>query len=542
MRLPTLPGSPVALVGLAALLSCALSAGAQSPGPRNAAPDLPGEAALPPVPAASMAAIVADLEGYALVEMKAQRVPGLAFAIVQGDALVHAKGYGYKTAGGTDPVGAHTVFEVGSTTKAFTAALVGMLVDQGALKWNDSVVDLLPGFRLWDPWVTKEFRVDDLMAQRSGMPAYSLDVMSTLGWPRHEIADAVAFVEPTYSARSEFSYVNTLWLHASFLVEKYGGLSWENAMARRILGPLEMNESTVDPEVVPLLDDVATGHMTLADGTPWILPADWPYGVWLDTYGPAGSLRSNVVDMSKWARMHLGNGVFEGTRLLSAETVSRLHAPRTAAFNQGARATSYAQGWVYDSRASGPVVWHDGGTSGMHSIVCLYPSVNVALVVLTNTKGNKIPEGLDTRLYALLFPGTPPPTAAETDAIAALLGPPPPRRLAADPSLLPGRVVGSAGIVPPLPLSRYVGTFGNPAFGRVAIREKGGSLAATIGPKSLEMPFTHYAGNVFVMTFPGYPESESLVTFDVPSGGPATRVQFDAFKDVRGGWCERVAP
>ena len=129
----------------------------------------------------SMASIVADLEAFAQAEMTKQKVPGLAFAIVKDDRLVHAKGYGVKKLGGTEHVGAHTVFEAGSTTKAFTSALVGALVDEGKLKWSDRVVDHLPGFKMNDPWVTKEFRVDDLMAQRSGMPPYSLDTMATLG-------------------------------------------------------------------------------------------------------------------------------------------------------------------------------------------------------------------------------------------------------------------------------------------------------------------------------------------------------------------------
>ncbi len=545
-RRPAIPF--VVASAVIALLGAAPPAAAQTAASRlPVAGGQTGEPVLPapwkgPAPAAqaSMAAIIADLEAFAQSEMAKQKVPGLAFAIVQNDQLVHAKGYGVKKLGGTAAVGAHTVFEVGSTTKAFTSALVGMLVDQGTLNWNDSVVDRLPKFAMYDPWVTREFRIDDLMAQRSGMPGYSLDPMSTLGWPRQAIADAVAFVEPVYSARSEYSYVNSLWLHASFLVEKYGGLSWENAMARRILGPLGMTESTVDPEVVPMLDDIATGHITLSSGTPWVIPADWPYRGWLDTYGPAGSLRSNVVDMSKWARLHLGNGTFEGKQLLASETVSRLHAARTTAGVLGPRTMSYAQGWLYDSRLSGPVVWHNGGTSGMHSIVCLYPSLNVALVVLTNTNGNTIPEAMDARLYGLLFPGTPAPTAAETAAAAAFARPAGPARIDR-PSLVKANV-GPEGVVPPLPLSRYAGSFSNPAYGTVTVREKSGSLALAIGPRPVEMPAVHFSGNIFMISLPGMPESDSPATFVVPSGGSATRLQLEWLSEVKGGWFERTGP
>ena len=301
-----------------------------------------------------------------------------------------------------------------------------------------------------------------------------------------------------------------------------------------------MNESTVDPEVVPLLDDVAAGHITLSNGAPWVIPADWPYRGWVDTYGPAGSLRSNVIDMSKWARLHLGNGTFEGQQLLKPETAARLHAPRTTASVAGTRTLSYAQGWMYDSRVSGPVIWHNGGTSGMHSIVCLYPGLNVALVVLTNTNGNTIPEAMDARLYGLLFPGTPAPTAAETAAVAAISRPAGRGRI--DTSFLLKANVGPDGVVPPLPLARYAGSYSNPAYGAVTIREKSGALVLTIGPKQIEMPAAHLSGNVFVLSLPGFPESESMATFVVPSGGAASRLQLEWLPEVRGGWFERTGP
>lgn len=480
----------------------------------------------------SVAQIVAELETFATSEMNRQKVPGLAFAVVKDGQLVHAQGYGIKKLGGTDPVGAHTVFEVGSTTKAFTAALVGMLVDEGKLKWDDRVADRLPQFRMYDPWVTKEFRVDDLMAQRSGMPGYSLDQMAVLGWSRQDVANAVAFVEPTYSARSEYSYVNTLWIWAANLVETYGGLSWENAMARRILGPLGMTESTVDPEAVPYLDDVSTGHMTLSSGAPWPIPADYPYAAWVDTYGPAGSLRSNVVDMSKWAHMHLANGSFEGQQLLSPETVARLHAARTTAGIVGPRTMSYAQGWLYDSRASGPVIWHNGTTSGMHSIVALYPGANMSLVVLTNTDSNTIPEMLDAKFYGLLFP-----TGGAPTAIFSMPG-----RAEArfDASAVRRTALALYGIVPPLPNSRYVGSYSNPAYGTVTVRKKAGALVLTIGPKRVEMPMSHVVGNVFRLTLPGDPEWATSATFVVPTGSPASRLLVEAFSDVKGGWFERA--
>jgi len=201
---------------------------------------------------------------------------------------------------------------------------------------------------------------------------------------------------------------------------------------------------------------------------------------------------------------------------------------------RGARVLSYAQGWMYDSRASGPVVWHNGGTSGMHSIVSLYPTAGFALVVLTNTNGNSIPELMDAKLYDLLFPA-----AAGASAVISL-----PSRAEArfDPSRLPLAARAPNGVVAPLPYSRYAGSYSNPAYGTVVVFEKNGALVLRIGPKNLEMPLTHYAGNVFRLTLPGDPEWTSPATFTMPPGESATRVLIEAFADVKRGWFEKTSP
>ncbi len=516
MRQHSVPARLPGAVVLAALLA-SISPAAASSGPAlEATPDWP--------------AIVKDLETLATSEMVKQSVPGLSFAIVQGDTLIHAKGYGVKKVGTAAAVTEHTVFEAASVTKSFTSVLVGMAVDEGKLKWDDRVVEILPHFRMYDPWVTKEFRVDDLMAQRSGMPTYSLDEMGLFGWERWDLARAVDLVEPTYSFRAQYSYVNTLWTWAAGLVEKRWGLSWENAMARRILGPLGMTESTVDPEVLPYLDDVATGHIVVAPAPPWPVPADWPYRDAVDVGGPSASLRTTVLDLAKWARFHLAGGTFEGQRLLSAETVSRLHAARSSVMSVGPRNLSYAQGWIYDSRSQGPVIWHNGSSLSMHSIVALYPSANVGLLVMTNEADNTIPEGLDARLYSLLFPAAAPPTGAAPTTAAALSRPPAPVRVRPD------------GVVPLLPLARYAGSYSNPAFGTITVGEQKGALVVTIGPRKVGLPATHFSGNVFTLLLPDYPGWETKATFDVPAGGAASRLQIEKLTYVKEGWFERTGP
>ncbi len=190
----------------------------------------------------------AELEAYAIAIMNEESVPGMAYAIVENDQVVYAKGFGVKEQHGIDPVNPYTTFMIGSTSKAFTTALAAMLADEGKLHWNDRVIQHLPGFQLMDPWVTREFIVEDLFSQRSGLPAYSLDPMSFIGFSGRDIQRALRFVEPVSSAR-RMTYVNNLFLTGADLIEQVSGFNWADNLDRRIFEPLGMASSTTDPGV-----------------------------------------------------------------------------------------------------------------------------------------------------------------------------------------------------------------------------------------------------------------------------------------------------
>jgi CubicO group peptidase (beta-lactamase class C family) len=480
-----------------------------------------------------MTEVLSELEAYAAEARGAEGIPGMSYAVVKDDAVVFSKALGERKAGEAAPVTTSTLFEIGSTSKAFTAALLGMAVEDGLLSWDTRVVDVLPRFRMHDPWVTREMRIADLVSQRSGMPPYSLDWMAFIGFGRDEIQQALVHVEPVSSFRNTFGYVNTLWLVAAEVLEKVTGHRWEDAVHLRVLGPLGMRETTVDPEVVGMAGDVAAGHLRQADGGLRPIPPDWPFRGWLDTYGPAGSIRSTVLDMTRWARLHLARGTFEGEPYLAPGTVDLLHAPRTLAYARDGSSGSYAMGWLSESRRAGRIVWHNGGTSGQHSIVALYPAANAALVVLTNSSDNQVPERMMGKLFDLLF--TPPaPTLARRAQFVAEEKSLPPFRIAAAPK--PALLAP----LPSLPLARYVGAYENPAYGRFAVTEKGGGLVMTMGPWKIEGVLTHYSGNVWVLSFPNYPEMAAGVTFSVPTGRPAERLVVDICADAGGGIFGRV--
>ena len=170
---------------------------------------------------------LATFDTYAETARQRWNVPGMAVAIVKDEKIVFAKGYGVKTAGGSDPVTTDSVFQIGSTTKAFTAALVAMEVDSGRMNWNDPVIRYVPDFQMKDPWVTKEFTLTDSLAQRSGLDEKWGQDLSTLGYNRSEMIHALRYAEPVTSFRSQYKYQNIPFMVAAAAVENTSGKSWE---------------------------------------------------------------------------------------------------------------------------------------------------------------------------------------------------------------------------------------------------------------------------------------------------------------------------
>jgi len=396
------------------------------------------------------------------------------------------------------------------------------VVDEGKVAWTDRVRDHLPDFELHDPWVTKEFLVEDLMAQRSGMPAYALDLMSLIGFDRRDITRATRLVEPVTSFRSSFGYQNNLHLWAAELMEKKTGLAWEELVRRRILEPLGMSESTFDFAVYDASPNHALGH-AFAGTTLWTVPPDWPYRSWLEVYAPAGGLCSNVTDMAKWVAMQLGKGSYGGTTILKPETLQAIRAPRVYTWTDPYGVASYAMGWVFVSSPKTPWYMHDGETPGMHSIVAIYPECDLGLVVLTNSAGNKVPECMAFRLLELYF---------GTEHL------PCPRK-GVD-GFFPNRSDACAAAALPdaaeaLPPGRLVGTYENPAYGKAVIKREGGGLSMSLGPAKRHGVLTSKSGNTYDFAWDDWPGQHSTVVFKADASGEVHKLTLLEAGDVRGG-------
>src|SRR5208283_5177756 len=209
----------------------------------------PARAAEPSTTDAAMAdriqALIPDLDAYATRGMKAFDVPGLAIGIVAGDKFVYAKGFGVRSKGGGQPVDTRTVFQIGSATKAFLATSLAIMVDRGRLNWDDRVVDLYPALQLKDPWVTREFRVFDLLAQRSGLPPLVNDMLAMVGFDEAALIGSLRHAEPVSSFCTTFAYTNITHLLASRMVAQAAGVpDWNVVLQKELLDPLGTTRPT----------------------------------------------------------------------------------------------------------------------------------------------------------------------------------------------------------------------------------------------------------------------------------------------------------
>jgi CubicO group peptidase (beta-lactamase class C family) len=440
--------------------------------------------------------ILADFDRYAEEARQAWQVPGMAITVVLDDKVVFSKGYGVKQVGKTDKVDEHTIFQIGSTTKAFTAALMAMQVDEKKFNWPDLVVDHLPQFQMFDPWVTRQFMVEDLMAQHTGLPQYAGDNQAIMGFDRAHLIHSLYYLKPATSFRSRYAYQNIPFLVAAALVEKFTGKSWEANIKSRIFHPLEMTSSSTGLEAFNAAKNRTFLHIK-KNGQVVALPRDWAYNYWVYTYGPAGGINANVVDMAKWMRLQLGQGKFQGRQLVSAKNLEYLHTPKTFMGSMEGELFSYCEGWVLTERRPYPLIWHTGGTTGNNTIVALVPEAKVGLVMLANLN-SQLPFDLTWTFYDLFFSNPPKNWRQimknkEADEKAAKA----PRQPPANPA-------------PPLPLERYAGVYQNQVYGQVRIAADNKVLKAIWGPQAIKTDLAPVDRDTFKFSWPDSSDSDEL--------------------------------
>ena len=329
---------------------------------------------------------VAAVDAVVARTLRSFDVPGIAVAVVKDGQMVLAKGYGVSSLATKAPMDANTLFGIASNTKAFTATALGLLVDEGKLRWDDKVTDYIPEFRMYDPYVTAEFTVRDLLTHRSGMGLGAGDLMMFPDSADFTIKDVIhnlRYFKPVSSFRSKFDYDNNLYIVAGEVVTRIAGQSWADFVEARLLKPLGMNRTATGFARLPDPTNVIDAHGPV-DGHVLVIQRDRNA-----LNGPAGGIYSSVNDLSKWALMLLG-GPGAPAPLLKPRTQWELWSPQTilpvgpgpSPYNT--HFSAYGLGWFLNDALGYKVVSHTGGEIGMVTKVTLVPELHLGIIVLTN--------------------------------------------------------------------------------------------------------------------------------------------------------------
>jgi len=494
-----------------------------------------------------------DLDAWVTRAMKTFDVPGIGLAIVKDGKVVVAKGYGVRKLGAPDPVDGRTLFGIASNTKVFTATALGLLVEEGKIEWDAPVVRYLPGFQMWDPYVTRELSVRDLLVHRAGL---GLGAGDLLWWPastynRAEIAHRLRYIKPATSFRSAYAYDNVLYLVAGQLIEAVSDQTWENFVTTRILNKVGMSGSNVLHSAASSGGNVAATHARI-DGTVR------PIAPFLsDNTNPAGGINSNAEDMAKWMLVLLGGGqLSDGTRLFSERTLRQIAGivtplapsnppPELAPLRNNF--AGYALGLnVRDYR--GKKMWtHTGGLPGYVSRVMMLPEAQLGVVVLTNQESGEafdaiayhvvdhyLEAGPEPVLVARNKPSTqvmkPSPGRPATDWIAAYQAVAARGDAAAAEAEKKAAAARDATSKPSLALASYAGTYEDVWYGDIAIAFEQGKLVMRFSrTPSLAGDLEHWQHDTFVVRWRDRElRADAFVTFALNPDGTIDQVKMQA--------------
>jgi len=463
--------------------------------------------------------------------------PGVTIAIVEKGQPTLVRGWGTRLLGTSQPVGPRTIFPTGSTGKAFTTAALAILVDQGKIKWDDRVIDHMPDFRMWDPWVTREMTIRDLLVHRSGLGLGAGDLLfvpnSTLS--RKETVRRLRYIKPATSFRSGYAYDNLLYIVAGQLIEEVSGRTWEQFVREEIFRPLGMDESTVSDAEFLATADRALPH-SRADGPVAGLGTQKPLDAKAaisPNAAPAGGLSISADDMTRWLLTQLGRGRIPGSdrRLFSEEQSSEMWnpvvlqpIPPSPPEFEAVRPQfeTYALGWDVRDYRGAKLIWHGGAVFGSLAAVALLPEQDVGIYIAVNAEEGQIVRGL---LYELLDHYLGAPASQWPEKYHAFRQ----GRLNAAAAQVQEQAARPARAGPSLPLDRYTGDYADPWYGTIKIRRAGSGLHIEFPHSSgMEGPLTHYQYDTF-RTNPSQEWVEpAYVTFSIDADGKVDRVTMKA--------------
>jgi CubicO group peptidase (beta-lactamase class C family) len=414
------------------------------------------------VAASAQAQWPAELDAYIENARRQWEVPGIGLTVVRDGKLLVAKGYGVRRLGAPELVDGHTMFDMASLSKSFTSAAIATLVDEGKMRWDDPVRRHLPAFELRDPYRTQNATIRDLLAHRLGLERG--DYLFVFGkYPTSEIIRRMRYLDEVQPFRATLAYHNLSYAAAAEAAAAAAGMPFPELLRKRLVEPLGMTESTIAVNHDVGAPNHASGH-SLSDGV--LQPIRAKKG--LAILG-ADSINSTPHDMAKWLLFQLGDGTWEGKRIVSASAMAEMHEPQiliaTTPQMRKSRGVhffgAYALGWQVMDYRGHSMFWHSGGADGMPTYMAILPEDGIGVCVMVNSWTAPTLHGaIAARVLDTLL-------GLETKDHAARPTPPappaPPKRIE---STKPSR-----------PLDAYAGTYVDELHGDMVVKLENGKLA-----------------------------------------------------------------
>jgi CubicO group peptidase (beta-lactamase class C family) len=462
-------------------------------------------------------ALLKEFEQYAEESRVASQSVGMSIAIVKDGKRIYAKGFGVRSINDSQPVTPETLFQIGSMTKSFTTALTALAVDRKLLKWENPVIQWVPTFLMYDPWVTREFQIEDLYAQRSGLVHHVGDNQAILGVSADQMIANLHYFAPVTSFRSSFAYQNIFFNIGGLALLKATGKSWQDLLKEEIFRPLGMKSSSADLSSYLKVPNRVGWHALKEDGTVELIPETAVYAGTVYTFAAAGGINSTVLDMSEWIMMQADSGEFQGKRIISKENLSRTHLAHIYAGNVNGIESYYCLGWGLQEYSPHPIIRHDGGTLGASNNMAIIPEERLGIVILCNTRESILSAALILKFFDLYY------KKPKVDWTKKLLDDQ--KKLQA---LAVAKKAPIANPLPALPLNAYTGTYTNPVYGDLLITVRGNDLIGQIGPRKTEWIFKHYNRDAFSFWWPPFEEGTRKVLFYMDAQNKPSQVFIEA--------------
>lgn len=424
------------------------------------------------------------------------KIPGMSVSILKNDSVVFASGFGVRELESLVPVTENTVFHIGSITKSFTSWLIASLVEDKLISWNDKVKDILPDFDLYDDYLESNLLVKDLMTHNTGLRGQAGTYIPNLGYNRDDIYQMLKFIKPTNSFRGSFAYNNITFIIAAKIIESVSGKSWEENVEDKIFQPLEMTSSTIGSDAFLAEGSTASVAHSCSKIDEGIV-VNPIYGKdralhWCSTIGPAGSINSTVVDLAKWAGLHLeiasGDAPYE---------YRFLHRGHTIVKQNPSMIRLYGQCWYVEQNNEYKMYYHTGTTWGFTAMCAFIPQLDLAISILCNSETPTFPRFAIVRHIVDMYLGK---TFEECEDRSA-------KNLASWLESKPrwkSRKNPAYSSIPPTH-RRMVGVYKkDEPFGDARVSEENGKLYLTIGRYGWKHELKKVSGNMFSIDSDGH--------------------------------------